>query len=796
MKKNPVVIPGLIFSLAIGWHSISFAEVVMDTIIVTVQKREEIQQDVPVSVSVYSDEMLTNSGIRDVFDLQYRAPGLVVDHSQSSTTTNFNIRGIGTSGQNFGLEPSVGIYVDGVYRARPSSAINDFIDITSIEVLKGPQGTLFGRNTLAGAILINTNLPKHETSGFAEIGFGNFGLTEVKGTGSFSAIEDILAVSFAGFHAHRDGYVDDISTTTDATVLAQSSSISDSNSINDRERYGFRFQAFYTPREDLSIRVIADKSEINEICCGTLVILDNNIDDQRRSATDPFPQGSDVYFSQNGMTLIPGSRTFDQDVAYNHLPKSTNKDSGLSVQVDWDHKNYTLTSITAVRSFDTTDDVDTDFTDLDIISSRNEAKSDTFSQELRITGEANKLIYVGGLYYFTQDLDSDTRLDVGEHTNLAAAVNQNIPQATLDLVNAFPANGYVTNVNKQDHKSIALFAHIDYALRDDLSLLGGIRYTDEDKQLKAIYDEVNAGPGFVFFDTVAPRADIDLDLDDFEDTSNTTYTVKVAWDYLEDIMFYAFFGTGYKSGGTNTDRISILQSSVFKAETSTSFELGMKAEFPEKAMRLNMSIHTTDYDDLQVNTFTGDGFNLQNAASADVYGAEIEFTWLPDETTSVFLAYTYLNTEYGDFDAGNCWVASPFRGVPDPNNPSGIADSCDRSGGRLSLVAENFLALGVKKDYYLNEDVMLYSLGEVSWRDEQVMRASNDPLEIQDGYTLVNLRFGLVYTPYDTEIVLWGRNVTDEEYYGNTFDAPLQEGKLMSYVKEPRTYGLTARKHF
>lgn len=232
------------------------ADGTLEEVVVTAQKRTQNLQDVPVAVTAFTGEMLRESGVRDMFELSSIAPSLSVEQTQTSSNTTFGIRGIFTSAQNFGLEPSVGLYVDGVYRSRQGSMINNMVDIASVEVLRGPQGTLFGRNTPAGAILMNTVAPDFEGSGFLEGGAGDYGLLNIQGAKSFTLIEDELAVRFTGFNMDRNGTVDVVG-----------NNVQDSNAINDRKRWGLRFQALYTPTDDLTLRFIGDHSKVDEICC-------------------------------------------------------------------------------------------------------------------------------------------------------------------------------------------------------------------------------------------------------------------------------------------------------------------------------------------------------------------------------------------------------------------------------------------------------------------------------------------------------------------------------------------------
>ena len=258
--------------------------------------------------------------------------------------------------QNFGLESSVGLYVDGVYRARQNSMINNLVDVAAVEVLRGPQGTLFGKNTPSGAILVNTVAPSHDGSdGFVEATVGNYGLVNFSGAMSFSAIEDVLAFRATAFSSLRDGTISDVNLGEDV--------------LNDRNRWGARLQALYTPNDNVSIRVITDYLEIDEICCGAPVQFSNAL-------VNPYGVvGSDLALSALGGTAFDGGDAFfDREVCVSFLPESSMTDRGLSAELSWDvDDNYTFVLISAYRSFDSYDNIDVDFTDVDLFGTVNDS---------------------------------------------------------------------------------------------------------------------------------------------------------------------------------------------------------------------------------------------------------------------------------------------------------------------------------------------------------------------------------------------------------------------------------------
>ncbi|MCB1687520.1 MAG: TonB-dependent receptor [Halioglobus sp.] len=755
-----------------GTPTTLLAEGALEEVVVTAQKRSQNLQDVPVAVTAFTGEMIRESGVRDMFELSALAPSLSVEQTQTSTSTTFGIRGIFTSSQNFGLESSVGLYVDGVYRARQGSMINNMVDVASIEVLRGPQGTLFGRNTPAGAVLVTSVRPDFEGSGYLEGGAGNYNLLDVSGAKSFTVIDDVLALRLTGFNMDRDGFID---------VVGQD--IQEKDSFNDRNRWGGRFQALYTPNDDLTLHFIGDHSEVNEVCCG-VGNWENNF-----FTPNPPPNGktgTDVNVQDNlGGTVVPGNDFYDYRVSASFKPKSENTDEGLSLQADWQTDYFLVTSISAYRKHDSYDDIDADFYDIDALVRTNDLKQDQYSQELRISDNGDKLSYVAGLYYYYQELDSVTDTIIGYD----AAGLLGLPQAVL------PGGNSALNAADQKHYSYAAFGQADYRLTEQFTLTAGLRWTSENKDMQNVFTE-SADPWPPAFNSFDPIAQVE-DIDENFDESKVTGTLKLSWFMNDLTMFYASYGTGYKSGGINTDRINPKFDTVFDPETSESYELGMKAEFPEQALRVNVALHKTDTDDLQTISFQGASFALDNAGTAETYGGEMDVLWLPTDNTTITLGYAYNHAEYSDFQDGPCWVGTPWHtGQPDPDANNNGTNTCDRSGGQVSGNPENVVSVTANQQFHVADNVGGFVHGEYIWTDERMTDVNNDP-EKQDGsFYVVNLRAGLVYEPWNTTLTLWGRNVFDAEATTTIADAVLQDGRFIAYYKEPATWGATVRWDF
>lgn len=838
----------------------------LETITVIAQKRKQNMQNVPVSVTAISGKQLAESVLKDMFDVTTSVPALTAFQNQNATNSSFSIRGIGTSSQNFGLESSVGLYVDGVYRARQNSMINNLVDIEAVEVLRGPQGTLFGKNTPSGAILVRTVAPSHHSANnFIEGTVGNYGLVNYSGAASISAIDNILAFRVTGFGSQRDGIVSEVNT--------------GDNVLNDRDRWGLRLQALYTPNKDLSVRVIADYSEINEICCAAPVQVSNM---KAMGIEDKF--GSDSLIAQDpfNANTFDSEDFFEREVSLSFLPESTMKDSGLSAEINWNiNNNYTVVSISALRRFDALDNIDSDFTDAELFGTQNDSQQNSFSQELRLDYKSENITAIFGAYYFKQNLDLDYSLYTNDQFNeyFLSGFSQGAFTELLAGIDALsiasdgqiapssapaPAFSAFDHRAEQKHESYAIFGQVDYQLSEKFTLTAGLRYTDENKDLTTVFTEnlpsnatlptffssvgdpanpASIVPGTLLYgasvaagvlagieantiDITTPEGQAALnslvpfqslgwgfkplgaitsDRSDIIDTlsdDQITGTLKLSYQANRDTLIYASFGTGYKSGGTNTDRIAEGFDPIFAAETSKALELGIKQDFPAHDLRINAAAHSTTVDDFQANTFTGTGFNLQNAGDYKTSGLEVELSWLPTDTVEVNFVYARVNAEYDNFMQGNCWIAFTWHtGISDPgqesSDPATPNPYCNRSGDRPVGEPEDYAMIKLKKDFTISEDVNSYVQAEFSYTSDIILEGSNDPLAVQNSYSLLNLRLFMNFAQYDMDMIIWGRNVLNEEYIKRTsFNSPLQEGKLNAYVSDPATFGVTLRKRF
>jgi outer membrane receptor protein involved in Fe transport len=443
-----------------------------DTIIVTATKREQTLQDVPVAVSVTTAQTLERAQIRDIKDLQSVVPSLRVNQLQSSANTNFYIRGFGNGANNAGIEPSVGLFVDGVYRSRSASMIADFPDVERIEVLRGPQSTLFGKNASAGVISIVTRKPQFTFGGNVEASYGNYDAVVVKGmvTGPLS---ENVAFSLAGGLNKRDGIVRDLAT---------------GERTNERDRWFGRGQLLFDNHDGLELRLIGDYGKIDENCCAVVNL---------RQATP-----TAAIFALGGAVNQPDQK-YD-NVVYNNF-ESTNKikNWGVSGELDYDLGDVKLTSITAYRRTNALTNQDSDFSSADLLG-RNwqDLRIKTFTQELRASFDIGEKLHglIGG-FYFNEKIDQDNQVLWGDDArNYANLLVQSLSGGALSvpaLETAFGASEGnpakytgqffrsgtgLTEAYKVKNEAWSIFGQLDYEVAPGLTLTGGVNYTHDTKR--------------------------------------------------------------------------------------------------------------------------------------------------------------------------------------------------------------------------------------------------------------------------------------------------------------------------
>lgn len=459
MKKSIKSVALSATALAAGLTGLAQAQQ-PDVITVTAQKREQTLQEVPIAVSVVQAETIQNAQIIDAIDLQSVVPALRVSQLERSSNTTFIIRGQGNGANNPGIEPSVAVYIDGVFRPRAGSVMSDLNGIERVEVLRGPQSTLFGKNATAGVVNIITESPSFEWEGMGEVTFGNYGSTILRGAVSGPVSENV-AFSLSGSMNQREGYYEN-----DGPV----------GDFNDRDRYAIRGQLLMLPTDTLEVRIIADYDEIDEQCCGTDRVIDG--------AAGPALRG------------LLGGQTSQGDFAYRMAADRANQNqienSGISVQADWElSDNLTLSSITAYRQYEDFVDYEGDFTDLDILGENIRGLDvSTFTQEFRLTGDwNNRAFFLLGAFYSDEDMTVEDARIYGSDTRAYVDILTGGALASFETPlgfapNTFYAEGGGTRFTAdQTDEQFQIFGQVDFNLTERLILTAGLAYFETNKEV-------------------------------------------------------------------------------------------------------------------------------------------------------------------------------------------------------------------------------------------------------------------------------------------------------------------------
>ena len=834
----------LLSGLAIGLSAATgiAQEVILEEITVTATKRQQTLQEVPVAVSVIGGETIDNAQMRDVFDLQSSVPSLRVWSLQSAGNTTFAIRGFGNGANNVGIEPAVGIFIDGVYRSRSAAAISDLPNVERIEVLRGPQSTLFGKNASAGVISVITALPADELSGSIEARAGNYNSLILKGEVSIPLSENTGVGISAGTNT-SDGYFDNLAT---------------GNEIGERDRFNLRAQLATSPTDSVSLRFIADYDEIEENCCPVGNILAG-------------PTAAVI--SAIGGSLVPND-PFAYENTWNTDTINKIENSGISMQADIDFENSTLTSITSVRSVDRFETIDPDFTSAELLDGLiSNTDIDTFTQELRLAGTAGDNVdWLVGVFYFDESVRYDSEAIYGDdirlYVDLLAGQLAGLPPGTPGTLDGletnlevfygpstgltaaddpfFAAGTGAVEFQGQEDEALSIFTQFDFHLGDRTTITLGANYTQAEKDAFArqintdvfsaldfvfigeqlIFAGLEAadpgnpanGPTATFLSTVPcdamnppPACNQLLGFQQVQvlptflnypnvvetgnsDDSETTWTARIAFDINDSVNVYASAGTGFKATSWNLSRdarpfasdLAAIQAAGIAPpnlttgtrfagpEESTVYELGLKAKLDRLA--LNVALFDQTIEGFQSNLFGGLGFNLTNAGEQSTTGVEIDATWFATDALQLTFAGTFMDPNYDSFVGG-------------------LGPGTDLSGQTPASIHETSIVASATYNWEMGNGIEAFVRGEYQYEDEiQVVDNIPESIAARE-MNVINASFG-VSTPGGWDIILWGRNITDDEFLLSAFPATFQDGTVNGYPSPPATYGLTLRKHF
>lgn len=813
----------------------AFAQAAAETtafsdIIVTATKRSAPLSSVPIAVSAVGTESLERTGASDIRQLNQLSPSLFVSSTSSeASSTAARIRGIGTIGDNPGLEASVATFIDGVYRARSGVGLTELGEIDHVEVLRGPQGTLFGRNASAGLINIQTARPSFTPEGKASLTYGNYRHWRATGSITGAVVEDKVAARLDGVYVSRDGFITD--------------RIS-GRRINGRDRFLVRGQMLFTPNDDLELRVIGDYTKRKEECCvGAYLPFRTTVKNANSHLQTTSANAIVDLIRSLGGDISDDTYKRETMLSPGRSLRSNVQDWGVSAELKWDFTPATLTSITSYRDWKVDGQQDADFTVLDLIVRDNyDRRFRTFSQELRLNGTLfdDRIDWLVGAYYAHEKLNHEDDLHFGRDYMTYADGLVRLQDPTFPGYSAIAAmigqpgdtlngrGGY--DHFRQASKNYAFFTHNMVKVTDRLSLTLGGRYTNEKKTLDLNLRGNNTLCGGILASGLpsglasaacAVNQIIAYDGSSVRKDDEFTGTAVLSYKPVDELMLYGSYSRGYKAGGFNLDRAGFNPANIsmsqlqFAPEKVSSFEIGAKLNLSE--FRLNIAGFHAVYENFQLNTFNGTNFVVANIQSckddlrvdrscaADKTrggvtstGVEAEAQIMPAPNVYFDLGATIAKTKYRDRLVGTDGSAIPPVLVLLP-------------GQFMSNAPEYVLTGAATWTPQIND--MLNALLYVDFRYQSGYNTGSDlfPEKWQQGFILMNARVGVSGAENRWSLELWAQNLLNTKYVQTAFNTPLQGSGsagitaltgapattlFSGFLGEPRTYGVTVRTKF
>ena len=741
------------------------------SVVVTARRVEEVAQEVPIPVSVVRGDLVADAGAFNVNRLKEMLP-TVQFYSTNPRNSAINIRGLGAPFglTNDGIEAGVGLYIDGVFYARPASATLDFLDVEQVEVLRGPQGTLFGKNTTAGAIIVTTRKPSFTPATEVELNYGNFGFVQAKASVTGPLFGKVAGrLSFSG--TQRDG------------VLLNTRTGNDENDLNN---LGVRGQALYASSDTLAIALNVDHTRqrprgFTQVVAGVAPTL--------RPANRQYPQiAADLGYTP------PSFNAFDRLTDVDTPMRSYQELGGTSLNVDWKLWKGRLTSTTARRYWDWKPSNDRDFIGIPVTSiSAAPSYQTQWTQEVRYAGDlAPHLDIVAGGFYFRQALDSDDSFKQEQGSAAARFLLAPTPAAaTPGLLDGYGFNQFLRFRNT----SAAAFGQLQWSVTDRLRLMPGLRFNYDQKDVdfdQQIYGGLQTtDPALIALQlsVLAPQAYV-ADVDDTNLSGQMTLAYKIA----TSINTYATYATSFKSVGLNlngvpTDALGrpVLSAATVKPEDVRHIEVGVKTE-PFRGVTANLTVYDTEIKDFQaqvVNAGVGvlRGY-LANAEKVRVRGAEFDASASLNRNLSFYLNAAYTDGKYVS-----------FPDAPPPLEDTGGPQVKDISGSDLPGISRNAVSFGgeyARSTAAFGRAGQLFGAFDTSYRSSFSSSASASKYLIVDGYTLLNIRVGFRAADGWT-LSLWSRNLLNTDYYDLLSPAPGNTGLYVGQPGDGRTIGLTLR---
>jgi len=784
-----------------------------DVIIVTARRRQEAAQAVPLAISVIKADSVESTGNFNIVRLQQLAPTLQV-YTSNPRNTSVNIRGLGAP---FGLtsdgfEQGVGIYVDDVYNARVAAATFDFLDIAQVEVLRGPQGTLYGKNTTAGAINITSNQPTFTYEGRAELTVGNLNFKQGKAAVS-GPLSDNVAIRLAGAVTSRRGTIYNVTS---------------KQFINAQDNIGLRAQLLWKPSDTLSLTLSGDYSAQDPECCGTVYVRTGLT--QRALNRQYAARVAAINAANPGRNYaVPSTNPYDRLTDLDSNLNAGNKIGGVSLKANWELGAGSLTSITAWRFWDWKPENDRDFTGLSIVAkSQNPSQQNQYSQEFRYNYSGDKIDFVVGLFGFRQRVDTQGTEQQGPDAALWSLSPSTSPTNVANIP-ATLAGLTATNTQYLKSDSAALFGQASWKLTPELTIQPGVRLNYDKKE--GFYQRVVTTGAGVVIPSCAPTATagnavLTAQCGVYQPQLTTpsasawnfTYDFNVNYKFARDVLGYVTFAKSFKTLGINQNGLPLdannqpdLSTSTVRPESVLHFEAGLKTQFLDRRATFNLSAFITDIKDFQA-TVNGGQFGtvrgyLANSEKVRSQGIEADFKIVASDRFTAYANGAYTDAKYKRFTNAPCppeLSGGTFYAVgvtPDlslagvPGSPSPRA--CDISGQALPGVSKWAFSYGAEYNVpakLLEKDGQIYFGVDGNYRSSWNSNASPSRYTVVDAYALTNVRAG--FRGEGLDVFAWVRNAFDTNFMDLLQVAPGNVGLIAGQPGDPRTFGGTIKVSF
>lgn len=692
----------------------------IEEIIVTAQKRAESIQDVPISITAFSGDFLEENNVRDLQGLSNYTANFQITSSGAPSNTTFSIRGVGSTGNN-AIEPSVGVFVDGIYYPRAGSILGSLADIQTVEVLRGPQGTLFGRNTPVGALNITTRDPEE---GFGIDGsFGYASFNDINGKATINAGGDRFGMRLSVGASSRDAWA---------------TNRFDGKDLKGRDEYYGRAKFLWDASPDLEVKLTLDKNRIQS--GGNMVDYNGSV--SPAGALAILDSMSTTY--GNGM---PFGETNHKDYKLNQINADDVNDEqwGAGLDVNWDIGEYRVRSITSYRDWDHLHDEEPIKLPMDFLRRETNYVNKTKSQEFQLISPAGADIeYILGAFYYHEEYEILRTMDLGAD---GCSFLQGVFGWAAGTVAACDANlGIQDSIFSQELDSFAVFGQATANVNEQISLTGGLRWTTDEKN--ASFDLVNTGS------IVGPtfRAPESKSMSDSWD--KLTWLINASYFMNDDVMFFATASTGFKSGGMNSEGVGppalTVDQRLFDPEDVLDYELGMKSTLVDGKVIANVTLFQTELSDFQNRSFDGLSFVVLNAGDLVMRGLEADIQAQPSDRLSFTFSGAYLDTEFKSFKN-----ASGLPGGP----PQDLTGKGRHGSPKLSLSASTLW-----EDQLGNTDLNWFMGADIQHTSSQLYQDNLNPQSKIDAYSLLNFRLGLRAPGDEWQVSLYGRNITDNDH--------------------------------